>query len=138
MTGHIPTVPLNFERLCLFVPHVVGERTVIVHLYVIPIGQKFSAECPAGKTIHQVNEITTTIASAVEEQSAANQEIARNVEQASVGTGEVTSNITGVTQAAGETGQAAVQIQEAAGELSKQSTTLKVEVDKFLDEIRAG
>ncbi len=91
-----------------------------------------------GKTINEVNEIATTIASAVEEQSAATQEIARNVEEASVGTGEVTSNITGVTQAAGETGQAAVQIQEAAGELSKQSTTLKVEVDKFLDEIRAG
>ncbi|MBC8339575.1 MAG: HAMP domain-containing protein [Rhodospirillales bacterium] len=91
-----------------------------------------------GKTISEVNQITTTIASAVEEQSAATQEIARNVEQASAGTSEVTSNISGVTQAAGETGQAAGQIQDAAGELSKQSTMLKVEVDKFLDGIRGG
>jgi methyl-accepting chemotaxis protein len=91
-----------------------------------------------GKTITEVNEIATAIATAVEEQSAATQEIARNVEQASAGTSEVTSNIAGVTQAAGETGRAADQMQEAAGELSMQSTTLKVEVDKFLDEIRAG
>ncbi len=138
MTGHIPTVPLNFERLCLFVPHVVGERTVIVHLYVIPIGQKFSAECPAGKTIHQVNEITTTIASAVEEQSAANQEIARNVEQASVGTGEVTTNIANVTQAAGEVSQAASQVLEAAGGLTQQADGLRSDVQKYLEDVKSA
>ena len=91
-----------------------------------------------GKTIGDVNEIATTIASAVEEQSAATQEIARNVEQAAAGTGEVTSNIGGVTQAAGETGQAAGEIQQAAGELSKQSEMLKGQVDQFLSEIRSG
>jgi methyl-accepting chemotaxis protein len=40
--------------------------------------------------------VTTTIASAVEEQSAATQEIVRNVAQAATGTAEVTSNIVGV------------------------------------------
>src|SRR3546814_392092 len=42
-----------------------------------------------GQTIGQINEIATTIASAVEEQGAATQEIARNVQQASAGTSEV-------------------------------------------------
>lgn len=57
-----------------------------------------------GNTISQISEIAATIASAVEEQGAATQEIARNVEQASSGTKEVTSHITDVSQAALETG----------------------------------
>ncbi len=60
--------------------------------------------------IGQMSEITTTIASAVQEQGAATQEIARNVQQAAQGTQDVSSNIGGVTQAAGETGAASSQV----------------------------
>src|SRR5581483_6402434 len=49
------------------------------------------------QTIGRINEIATTIASAVGEQGAATKEIARNVQQASAGTNEVSSNIAGVT-----------------------------------------
>ena len=91
-----------------------------------------------GKVIGEINQISSAIAAAVEEQGAATQEIARNVEQAASGTKEVSSNIAGVTQAAGETGQAANQIQQAAKELSSQSESLKSEVGKFLAQIRAG
>jgi methyl-accepting chemotaxis protein len=91
-----------------------------------------------GKTINEVDEIAATIAAAVEEQGAATQEIARNVEQAAAGTQEVSSNITGVTQASGESASAAQQIQSSSGALSQQSSTLKIEVDKFLDQVRLG
>ena len=91
-----------------------------------------------GKTIGEINEIATTVASAVEEQGAATQEIARTVQQAAQGTGEVSSNITSVTEAAAETGSAAKQVLDAAGQLSKDSETLKAEVEKFLAGIRAA
>ena len=91
-----------------------------------------------GKVIGEINQISSAIAAAVEEQGAATKEIARNVEQASAGTKEVSSNIAGVTQAAGETGQASAQIQTAAKELSQQSETLRNQVDKFIAQIRAG
>ena len=52
-----------------------------------------------GKTIAEINQIATAIASAVEEQGAATQEIARNVQQAAQGTHEVSANIGGVTAA---------------------------------------
>ncbi len=91
-----------------------------------------------GGTIGEINEIAATIAVAVEEQGAATGEIARNVEQAATGTQTVTSNITEVTTAAGETGHAAGEILSATGELSQQSERLKVEVDKFLNQIRAA
>lgn len=89
-------------------------------------------------TIERVNTISTTIASAVEEQGAATKEIARNVEQAASGTKEVSTNIVGVTQAAGETGQVSTQVLEAARELAVQSTTLRTEVDTFLHDIKAA
>ncbi len=89
-------------------------------------------------TISRINEIATTIASAVEEQGAATQEIARNVQQASAGTAEVSSNIVGVTKAANETGAASTQVLGSAGELSRQSETLRSEVDGFIVRIRAA
>src|SRR5438552_314775 len=47
-------------------------------------------------TIEKLSEISSTIASAVEEQGAATQEISRNVQQAAQGTQQVSSNITDV------------------------------------------
>ena len=91
-----------------------------------------------GGTIGKISEIATVIASAVEEQGAATQEIARNVQQAAAGTSEVTSNITGVTQAASQTGAASAQVLATAGELAKQAELLRAEVDGFLNNIRAA
>lgn len=88
--------------------------------------------------IGKIDEISTTISAAVEEQGAATAEIARNVEQAASGTQEVSANIQGVTTAATETGEAAGQIKTASTELSDQFSSLKTEVDKFLISVRAG
>ncbi len=91
-----------------------------------------------GRTIAEINEIATTIASAVEEQGAATQEIARNVQQASAGTSEVTVNISGVNQAASETGSAATQVLGASSELSQQSEQLRSQVERFLAGVKAA
>ncbi|WP_299399462.1 methyl-accepting chemotaxis protein [Pelagibius sp.] len=87
-------------------------------------------------TITSINEISTSIASAVEEQTAATQEIARNVEQAAAGTAEVDKNVAGVSQAAEETGSSAKDVQDAANELSRQADSMKTNVQGFLDGIR--
>jgi len=89
-------------------------------------------------TIARVNEISTTIASAVEEQGAATQEISRNVQQAATGTNEVSANVAGVTQASQQTSAGASQVLSAATELAKSGETLRVQVDQFLRQIRAG
>ncbi len=88
--------------------------------------------------IREVNDIATTIASAVEEQAVSTQEIARNVQQAARGTQEVNENIAGVSRAAGETGAAADQVLNAARELSQQAEQMRGEVDRFLREVRTG
>jgi methyl-accepting chemotaxis protein len=88
--------------------------------------------------IEQVKQISTGIASAVEEQGAATGEIARNVEQAAKGTEEVSSNIGGVTQSSVNTGAAAEQVSASADNLAKDSELLRSEVVNFLASVRAG
>lgn len=89
-------------------------------------------------TIGRVNDIATSIASAVQEQGAATKEIAHSVQEASTGTTEVSSNISSVTAAAEVTGKASGSVLIAAGELTKQAASLQSEVDKFLTTIRSA
>jgi methyl-accepting chemotaxis protein len=91
-----------------------------------------------GDTIGKMSEIASTIASAVEEQGAATQEISRNVQQAAQGTQQVSSNITEVQRGASETGSASSQVLAASQSLSRDSNRLKVEVGKFLNTVRAA
>ena len=89
-------------------------------------------------TIRRMSEITATIASAVEQQGAATHEIARNVQQASACTQEVSVHIGDVTEAAGTTGSMAGQTLSAAQDLSRQAERLRVEVEGFVNRVRAA
>ena len=91
-----------------------------------------------GDTIGRMSEIASTVASAVEEQGAATQEISRNVQQAAHGTQQVSSNIADVQRGASETGSASSQVLVAAKSLSGESSRLKREVGKFLSSVRAA
>lgn len=90
------------------------------------------------RTISKVNEIASTIASAVEEQGAATREIAHNVSQAAEGTSEVSSNIVGVRDAARKTGTSADHVVAAAAALSESGEVLRKQVDLFLNDVRAA
>jgi methyl-accepting chemotaxis protein len=81
--------------------------------------------------IGQVNDISATIATAVEEQSATTAEMSRNVSEAARGSGEVAQNIQGVAQAAQSTSQGATDSQKAAGNLAQMSTQLRELVGRF-------
>jgi len=75
------------------------------------------------KIIGQVSEISTSISSAIEEQSAATREVAQN--------------ISGVTQAAEDTGRNSASVLGGAQALSKLATDLSGRVDQFLLSVRA-
>jgi methyl-accepting chemotaxis protein len=91
-----------------------------------------------GGTIGRMSDIAAAIATTVEEQGAATQEISRNVQQAAQGTAEVATNITSVNKGASETGSASSQVLSSAQSLSSESNRLKLEVDKFLHTVRAA
>jgi methyl-accepting chemotaxis protein len=100
--------------------------------------QSVEAVQTISRTIAEINEVSATIAAAVEEQGAATQEIARNVEQASAGTSEVSVNITGISQAAAENGQTALRVSGAAQRISGEVDTLRAEVERFLAKMKAA
>jgi methyl-accepting chemotaxis protein len=89
-------------------------------------------------TIGQVDETTTAIAAAIEQQGAATREISRGVVQAAHGMDEVSDGISGVNQAARHTGEAAAGVLASAGELSRNGDVLRAKVDAFLCEVRAA
>jgi methyl-accepting chemotaxis protein len=91
-----------------------------------------------GNTIGEINQVTTAIASAVEQQGAATREIARNIQHAAGGTSEVSSNIVGVSTASAEAGSAANEVLSASSALSREAEILRSEIDMFLSNIRAA
>ena len=91
-----------------------------------------------GETIGQISRIASTIATAVEQQGAATQEIARNVQNVAHGTQEVAASITEVNRGAGETGAASAEVLNSAQTLSVESTRLREELNRFMANVRAA
>ena len=91
-----------------------------------------------GGTINEINQISTTIAAAVEEQGVATQDIASNVQQAASSTAIVSRDAQEVSTSSTESGVAATEMMSATSELSRQAEALRGEVDKFLAGVRAG
>jgi methyl-accepting chemotaxis protein len=81
--------------------------------------------------INQINDISNTIATAVEEQNATTNEMSRNVAEAAQGSGEITSTIAGVAQAAQSTSRGSADTQKAAQELVQMSAQLRALVAQF-------
>jgi len=90
------------------------------------------------RTISDMDNISSTVALAVEQQAAATTEIARSIEQASSSTTEVSNNISDVRDAAHTAGITAGEVLAAASELSRQANDLRREVESFLASIRDG
>jgi methyl-accepting chemotaxis protein len=86
--------------------------------------------------IHQINNISATIAAAVEEQSATTQEMTRNSSEAAIGAGEISVSIGGVAQAAEGTSARAQESQRAAQELAESASELSRLMRQFKIERR--
>src|SRR3954469_5125659 len=81
--------------------------------------------------VAQISDRQTTIASAVEEQTATTNEMSRSVQEAATGTAEIAGNITGVSAAADSTTQALTQTRTAVDELSRMAAALRRPVGTF-------
>ncbi|CAK0771508.1 methyl-accepting chemotaxis protein [Azospirillaceae bacterium] len=89
-------------------------------------------------TIRSMNEISATITSAVEEQSAAVCEIARSITEAARATQDVSNNIEQVSHVTDKTKHMASETLEVVNELTHQSDTLRQEVESFISCVRSS
>jgi methyl-accepting chemotaxis protein len=81
--------------------------------------------------IAQVSDISSTIASAVEEQAATTNEMGRNVAESARGSGEIAKNIATVAHVAHNTASGAGQTMTAATDLARMAAELKQLISKF-------
>ena len=81
--------------------------------------------------INQINDISNSIASAVEEQTVTTNEISRSVAEAATGVSDIARNIGGVASAAKDTTRGANDTRKASQELSQMAARLQLAVSKF-------
>jgi len=91
-----------------------------------------------GGTIGEISEISGSIAAAVEEQNAATRSITSNVQQAASGATAVSQTFATVSSAASANGTAANEMRAATGRLAELAGGLRLEVSRFLEEVRAA
>ena len=88
--------------------------------------------------INQIQDISSTIATAVEEQHATTDEITRNIGDAAHLSDEISTNIEGVAQAAHSTSTGAFESKRAAEQLAKMAHELRLIVERFKVSEEAG
>jgi methyl-accepting chemotaxis protein len=91
-----------------------------------------------GTTIETLNQVTTIVAAAVEEQGSATSEITRSINDAATGCQTVASNVTDFSTTAQATGRSASDVLSAAESLSKESEVLRGTVGSFLKGVEAA
>jgi len=89
-----------------------------------------------GGVVRNINEVTSTIASAVAEQDAATREISANAQMAAQGNETLVGNIGSLSDAIGETSKAATSVLSASTDLTSTAEILSREVDKFFRNLR--
>ncbi len=105
--------------------------------------QNTSAEAVAAiesivTVINEINEIVTTVATAIEEQSATTQEISNNVSQIAAGVQEVNENVNQTSAVAGEVTRDIAKVSQAAGEAktgSQQVNISSTELSRLAEEL---
>ncbi|WP_433824608.1 methyl-accepting chemotaxis protein [Actinoplanes sp. CA-015351] len=90
-----------------------------------------SAISEVAGVIEQINSYQTTIASAVEEQTATTNEINRSVAEAAGGSGQIAANIGSVAAVARTTTELVSQSEQAVGELTQVTAELRTLVSRF-------
>ncbi len=88
--------------------------------------------------IQQLETTAVSIATAVDQQSVAGQDLARSIDVAARSTDEVAQRVGKVRDMAVSTGTAASQVRQSSDELASQAKLLRGHVDSFLSQIRVS
>ncbi len=81
--------------------------------------------------VGQINDHQTTIASAVEEQTATTTEMSRNVADAATGTGSIATSVAEEAEAQARAAEGVATVRSTASEVETISMTLRAAVDRF-------
>jgi methyl-accepting chemotaxis protein len=106
----------------------IGQRIVAIQN---DIGSAVTAITDISQVIARIDQFQTTIAAAVEQQTATTQEIGRNIAEAATGATDIARNIVGVASASETTTEGVGQSQVATAEVARMSTELQQLASQF-------
>jgi|GEM_PF-1302771 len=89
-------------------------------------------------TIHKIDEVSSAIASAVEEQGSATQEITRNIHSANSRTAEVARNIVDISNGTKESIKSVQTVFASSQALARQAESMRAVADDFLVRLQSG
>jgi methyl-accepting chemotaxis protein len=119
-----------------------GKATEEVAAQIRAIQQTTSASVEALRAIagqiQQLEATSVSIASAVDQQSVAGQDLARSIDLAARNTEDVSGSIAQLRETSLATGAAASQVLSSSTELEQQASVLKSQVQQFLTHVRAA
>jgi methyl-accepting chemotaxis protein len=101
-------------------------------------GRSIQAIAGIERTIREIGEISSAIASAVTEQGAATQEIARSVEVAARRTNDTADEVVRVGEATENTRASATSVKTLADDLAAAAGQIRAQVDQFFRMLRAA
>jgi methyl-accepting chemotaxis protein len=101
-------------------------------------GASVSALRSIAAEVQQLETTAVSIASAVDQQSVAGQDLARSIDLAARGTEQVAGHIKEVRELSISTGAAASQVLTSSTALEQQASTLRMQVERFLAKVREG
>jgi len=90
------------------------------------------------RTIEEMNDVTTTVSSAVDQQGSATREISQNVNEAATGTRDVSDNIEGVAQANEETGRMSEEVFVSAKLVANNTHKLDDKIKTYLQDMASA
>ncbi len=99
-------------------------------------GASVAALRSVGQQIEQLEATAISIASAVDQQSVAGQDLARSIDLAARSSDQVAAHIAEVRETAVSTGSAATQVLTSATSLENQAATMRGQVSAFLEQVR--
>ncbi len=99
-------------------------------------GASVTALRSIAREVEQLETTAVSIASAVDQQSVAGQDLARSIDLAARGTEQVSGHIKEVRELSISTGSAASQVLSSSTALEQQASTLRAQVDTFLAKVR--
>ena len=115
-----------------------GEITEKIQSIQSDVGGAVNSIGDVSKVIDQINGISTTIASAVEEQTATTGEMSRNVSDAATGSEGIAENLATLAKAVESTKQGAGDTQIASANLSKMAEELRILIEKLKKDNRSN
>ncbi|MBR1267988.1 HAMP domain-containing protein [Bradyrhizobium sp. AUGA SZCCT0222] len=89
-----------------------------------------------GNAVREINDVTSAIAGAIEQQDLATREISQNAQLAAQGNGTLVVNIGSLSDAMGKTSTAAASVLTASSDLTATAETLSREVETFFRNLR--